>query len=438
MALKSNVHITSDWQPCVLLLIAATVSMVASEGRCDEATKAAIQVNSLTTVLIRQAEIAAREAGTLKTLSVQAGQTIEEGTLLATLDDEPQELAVALAELNVQIATLKADNQLPVETAQALIREAEQEKLRLEIAARISEKQSAGDVAIRLAEKNREVADFELQRARKAREAFNGSISNAELNRLQVLYDQRTLEIEEARDEHAVAALKSQSDQVAVQQQQEAVARSKLLASEREQEQRVARGSLDVARNELSLAKLKLARRRIVAPFNATVAAVSRQEGEWLEPGTVLLRLIQLDRLRVEGFVTATQAMKIRAGQNVVIRFPDSDLESVEGAITFVSPRSNRSISRFESGPSLTTRRNAFDQVSLLRWKSFDLRMRTTTFCRIVNPKHQKNKVVTAAPGSRTHADSSPVPLQLMHPGASQVLQCRHDSPPDIQHRRDQ
>jgi multidrug efflux pump subunit AcrA (membrane-fusion protein) len=337
MALKSILRLASC-QPAFILLTIVTFSMSASEGRCDEATKTAIHVDSLTTVLIRHADIAAREAGTLKTLSVQAGQTIDEGTLLATLDDEPQALAVALAELNVQVATLKAENQLPIETAQALIREAEQEKLRLEIAARVSQTQSASDVAIRLAEKNREVADFELQRAKKAKEAFNGAISNAELNRLQVLYDQRTLEIEKAREEHAVATLNSQSDQVAVQQQTEAVARSKLLASEREQEQRFARGSLDVARNELSLAKLKLARRRIVAPFNATVAAITRQEGEWLEPGTVLLRLIQLDRLRVEGFVTAGQAMEIRAGQNVVIRFPDSDLESVEGSITFVSP----------------------------------------------------------------------------------------------------
>jgi multidrug efflux pump subunit AcrA (membrane-fusion protein) len=337
MALKSILRLASC-QPAFILLTIVTFSMSASEGRCDEATQTAIHVDSLTTVLIRHADIAAREAGTLKTLSVQAGQTIDEGTLLATLDDEPQALAVALAELNVQVATLKAENQLPIETAQALIREAEQEKLRLEIAARVSQTQSASDVAIRLAEKNREVADFELQRAKKAKEAFNGAISNAELNRLQVLYDQRTLEIEKAREEHAVATLNSQSDQVAVQQQTEAVARSKLLASEREQEQRFARGSLDVARNELSLAKLKLARRRIVAPFNATVAAITRQEGEWLEPGTVLLRLIQLDRLRVEGFVTAGQAMEIRAGQNVVIRFPDSDLESVEGSITFVSP----------------------------------------------------------------------------------------------------
>ena len=313
------------------------LALTHGSAEADEFAKS-ITVPSMTTALIQHAEIAAREPGILKSLSVKPGDSIAEGQLLATLDDELQEIAVQQAELNVQIAQLKADNKLPVETARAMVREAEQEKAKLEIAARISQKQSESDVAVRLAEKSKDVAKYELDRAQKAKESFSGSISNSELNRLKVLFDQRTLEIEKAQEDRAINVLKSEADLAAVQQQAEAIARTQSLAAEKEQEQQVAQANLEVAKSELAEAKLQLERRRLKAPFAATVVAVSRQPGEWLEPGSVVLRLIQLDRLRVEGFVSAEQAVVLAPGQRVRIVFPANVVEPVSGEITFVSP----------------------------------------------------------------------------------------------------
>ena len=300
--------------------------------------EASIIVPSMTTALIQHAEIAARESGVLKSISIKPGDSISEGHLLATLDDELQEIAVQQAELNVQIASLKADNNLPVETAKAMVREVEQEKNKLEIAARISQKQAESDVAVRLAEKSKDIAKYELDRAQKAKESFSGSISNSELNRLMVLFDQRTLEIEKAQEDRAISILKPQGDLAAVQQQAEAIARTQSLAAEKRQEQQVAQASLALAKSELAEAKLQLERRRLKAPFAATVVAVSRQPGEWVEPGSIVLRLIQLDRLRVEGFVSADQATGIQSGQRVRIVFPGNVGKPVSGEITFVSP----------------------------------------------------------------------------------------------------
>jgi multidrug efflux pump subunit AcrA (membrane-fusion protein) len=297
-----------------------------------------ITVPSMTTALIQHAEIAAREPGILKSLAVKPGDSIADGQLLATLDDELQEIAVQQAELNVRIAELKANNGLPVETAKAMIREAEQEKAKLEIAARISRKQAESDVAVRLAEKSKDIAKYELDRAQKAKESFSGSISNSELNRLTVLFDQRTLEIEKTQEDRAISLLKPEADLAAVQQQAEAIARTQSLAAEKEQEQQVAQANLELANSELAEAKLQLERRRLKAPFAATVVAVSRQTGEWVEPGSVVLRLIQLDRLRVEGFVSADQATAIEPGQRVQIVFPGNVGKPVSGEITFVSP----------------------------------------------------------------------------------------------------
>lgn len=317
----------------VLTLLAPSLHL----AEADESTTS-ITVPSMTTALIQHAEIAAREPGILKSLSVKPGDSIAEGQLLATLDDELQEIAVRQAELNVQIAQLKAENKLPIETARAMVREAEQEKAKLEIAARISQKQAESDVSVRLAEKSKDVARYELDRAQKAKKSFDGSISNSELNRLTVLFDQRTLEIEKAEEDRAINLLKPEADLAAVQQQAEAITRTQSLAAEKEQEQQVAQANLEVAKSELAEARLQLERRRLKAPFAATVVAVSRQPGEWLEPGTAVLRLIQLDRLRIEGFVSADQAILMATGQRVRIVFPGNVIEPVSGEITFVSP----------------------------------------------------------------------------------------------------
>ena len=332
MAACRTIFRTSPIAIALNLLVLTHVS-----AQTDE-FETSITVPSMTTALIQHAEIAAREQGILKSLAVKPGDSIADGQLLATLDDELQEIAVQQAELNVRIAELKANNSLPVETAKAMVREAEQEKAKLEIAARISRKQAESDVAVRLAEKSKEIAKYELDRAQKAKESFSGSISNSELNRLTVLFDQRTLEIEKTQEDRAISLLKPEADLAAVQQQAEAIARTQSLAAEKEQEQQVAQANLELANSELAEAKLQLERRRLKAPFAATVVAVSRQTGEWVEPGSVVLRLIQLDRLRVEGFVSADQATAMEHGQRVQIVFPSNVGKPVSGEITFVSP----------------------------------------------------------------------------------------------------
>lgn len=317
---------------CIILL-AALPSALADDRASG------LVVESMTTVLIRQTEIPAREAGVLASLMIEPGELVSEGQLLGSLDDERQVIAVRAAELNLAIAQLKADNELPVETAKALIREAEQQQAALEVAAKISAQLAASDVAIRLTQKSREVAQFELDRAQKARDAFSSSVSSAELNRLQVLFDQKTLEIEMANEDRSITLLKPQADQAAVAGQAETVERSRLMAAQEERLLQVARAGRDVAENELALAKLQLDRRRFIAPFVGTIVAVDQQSGEWVEAGTTVLRIIQLDRLRVEGFIDATLAAESLSGRTVMIRFTSaSSLPEVEGRITFVSP----------------------------------------------------------------------------------------------------
>ena len=60
-----------------------------------------------------------------------------------------------------------------------------------------------------------------------------------------------------------------------------------------------------MAEAEVQAAEANLERRRITAPLDAVVVELSRHEGEWAQVGDPVMRLVRIDRLRVEGFLNA-------------------------------------------------------------------------------------------------------------------------------------
>lgn len=322
-----------------LLFLAVLVSWSSMQWSCAQERPREFSVESMTTALILDARIPAQESGILTGRISKPGESVSAGAEIGSLDSDRQQLAVEAAELALQIATLKAEDQLPLQTAAAQVREAEQLQKQREIAASISRLEAESDVSVRLAEKTREVAQFELDRARKAREAFAGAVSNAELNRLQVLFDQKTLEIEKAREDRAVAALQPDADAASVAGQMETVARARLLVEQQSRSLQMARVEQRVAESELSVARLQLSRRRLLAPFDGIIVEALRQPGEWVEAGTDVFRIIQLDRMRVEGFVDADLAAELKAGRAVRIQIAAlREQTAVSGVLTFVSP----------------------------------------------------------------------------------------------------
>jgi len=58
-------------------------------------------------------------------------------------------------------------------------------------------------------------------------------------------------------------------------------------------------------RSERQLAEHELSRRQIVAPFGGFIESRVAQLGEWVQPGSPIFELVQLDKLRVEGDIDA-------------------------------------------------------------------------------------------------------------------------------------
>lgn len=300
-----------------------------------------IKVQSTFLRVLEEAEIPAREPGVLNTLDVHEGDYVKAGQLLGQLDDDDVKLAVSRAEIDLAIAQRQAQNTLPVRTAEALLREAEQDRTQAGLSQRIAAMKAANDVAVRHATKSRDTSKAEFERAVQARKAFEKSISQTEIDRLKLILERNELEIEKAQFEKELADLQQQIESSGIAQQDQIVARLRLSVEQAEWQKEVDALTRDLKSRALEQARLQLARRSIRSPLDGVVVQVYRQRGEWLEPGQRVLRVVRLDRLKVEGFVDSRTVNSSMRGSPVRVRVQPVDGDKpviVKGKLVFISP----------------------------------------------------------------------------------------------------
>jgi multidrug efflux pump subunit AcrA (membrane-fusion protein) len=96
-----------------------------------------------------------------------------------------------------------------------------------------------------------------------------------------------------------------------------------------------------VSEAELRAAKANIDRRQIVSPLDAMVVELTRREGEWVQPGDTVMRLVRIDLLRVQGFLSSKeyrpseiQGLPVQ----VVVTLARGQRATFPGKIVFVSP----------------------------------------------------------------------------------------------------
>jgi len=163
------------------------------------------------------------------------------------------------------------------------------------------------DVDLKLAIKGSEVASKELQRTLDANARAADTYPANEVDRMRLMVDKSKLEIESAQLEQRLT----------------------LLASEQ-------------AETELRQAKQTVNRHTIYSPLSAMVIAVDKQAGEWVDPNSTVVELMTMNPLRVEGFIDASNASSVVAGNiaKVSITIGTSSYEVI-GKVVFVSPVAN-------------------------------------------------------------------------------------------------
>jgi macrolide-specific efflux system membrane fusion protein len=228
-------------------------------------------VESALVRLTQQVEVPARAQGVIAAIHASEGDSVEQGTLLAQMDDAEARLLEGRAEIELQLSKEKVAN----------------------------------DVAIRSAQRALRFNQEEFNRLERVRRDTPGSISISELEERRFHAEQAELDLEKAQQE-------------------------------RKQDQ----FSADLKAKELELSQYNVDVRKILAPIKGVVVEVLRQPGEWVEPGDKVLRIVRMDRLRVEGMVHMRDLPPDLRGSPVTIAMdlPGLGETTFSGRIVFVSP----------------------------------------------------------------------------------------------------
>jgi len=170
-----------------------------------------------------------------------------------------------------------------------------------------AKKKKTNDIEKRLAMKSKAVAENEYLRAVGANNRVSGTYEVNEIERLKLIFDRTVLEIEKA--DYLQSMLDSE----------------------------VALAEIEV-RQSIDLYQ----RHRILSPCEGTVVSIEKRVGEWVEPGTILFKVVNTQRLRIEGFLNSKAATPELVGSKakVSVENGDSVIEST-AEIVFVSPDAN-------------------------------------------------------------------------------------------------
>jgi len=232
----------------------------------------AITLDGCLVSLIEEAQVPAQQAGVLQEVAVEEGQQVKAGELLAKIDDIRAKMAFRVAGLEYEVAQEEAANDVHVRYATA--------------AARVTEAEYLMNM-----EANRKVP---------------GSVAQIEIQKLLLTHRRTVLEIEQARMNLRIAALKAKVSYAKVESAEE-----------------------------------NLQRHQITAPLDAEVVTLYRHAGEWVEPGDPVMHLVRMNRLRIEGFLDAAQTAPGEvAGQPVAVSVPlaRGSVAKFTGKVVFVSP----------------------------------------------------------------------------------------------------
>jgi multidrug efflux pump subunit AcrA (membrane-fusion protein) len=322
---------------CLVVLV---VSGSCAAAHFQQAPPDPIVVNSVHVRIIEQVEVPSPLPGLLARLQVREGQVISEGEVLCALDDTESRLVVERARLDLEIARRQAESELKLLLGRKIVDEANQAVERADLELQIARRKSEYDAPVRYARKAVEVAGAEVERASQLRKSVRGAVSDTELDNLKLQAQKAATEVESTLHDLSIAGLTLRARESEKQSLVLAAERRKLESQQAEEDRQLAELAWRVKQNDLALAEHELDRRTIRAPVAGVVVQIHRHRGEWLESGEKVLRMLRLDRLRVEGFISSRELRHNldQADASVTVQQPAGGTQAFAGKVVFVSP----------------------------------------------------------------------------------------------------
>ncbi|HAA67631.1 MAG TPA: hypothetical protein DCE55_00680 [Planctomycetaceae bacterium] len=238
------------------VLIAALVlsGPLAPQQPADDADVVSEELRNCIVTAMDDVMVSANELGLLRLLDIREGATIEKDQLLAQIDEsdallrkEAAEAQLAAAQEDAELNGIDDDKDGEVDNA-------------------------SESVNVRAAEASRLVAEAEVTASYAINKRSQGAVPDNEIRRQELNAERAALQSEVAVHNHAVSTQ-----------------------------------TVNVRQAELNAVLNELERRQIKSPLAGVVAERFKDQGEWIGQGEPILRIIRMDRLYVEGFLSATE-----------------------------------------------------------------------------------------------------------------------------------
>jgi multidrug resistance efflux pump len=298
-----------------------------------------IVVNEMQVVLIDSVDVPASQDGAIAVLPVDEGKSVSVGDELARLDDRKTKIEQELARTRLEIANENAQSGLSAELAEKKLAQEMQLAKEHEFKKQIADRKAENDVSVQASKKAELVAENELKRATEARRQFVDSVSQSEIDNLRLSYERTVLETKQAEFERVIDGLQAEAEAEAANSHQLGVDRYTLELAQAKVEQRVQNLQAKLQMHQLRLAELASSMQVIQSPIDGVVVERYRNLGDWVKAGEPVIRVIRLDRLRAEGFITADQLDRVAVGQEVQLTIERSEKSTVQrdGVVKFIS-----------------------------------------------------------------------------------------------------
>jgi HlyD family secretion protein len=288
-------------------------------------------------------ELAFRTNGVLAEVMVEVGDVMEKGDLVARLEIDELERAVAEADVDVQLARLDlaevqdGPSEAELADAEAALRDAEAEL----VLAQDSYEETLDSNLDTAAEREKAQYDWYVSNYQKQKAAFEaGDLSQSDhdhaMNAMMTAEGRWKTAINEAVTEQIQAANRVDQARSAVNQAQEAL---ELLESEPLTDTLI-RAELEVDQTLMAReqARANLEAAQLYAPFSGTVMEIAATVGEQVGTGTSILTLADLQDPLLCFWVEETDMSSVVVGNRVSIVFEAFPDDVFSGEIVNVEP----------------------------------------------------------------------------------------------------
>lgn len=318
----------------VAVLLCLLVSSISANA--DQANHSTVIVDELVVILIDQNLVPSGQTGMIADITVSEGDVVRSGQSLGKLDDRQALIQATVAVTQVQIAMEKINGGRAADLAKKGLDEAQQTAQEHELLVEIANRKADNETRVLASKKSQAVAKNELDRANRARQRFVDSVSRSEIDGLRLAYEKTHLESKQAEFDQQIDRLQAKAEQEAARSHQLKIERSSIEVDQAVADQTVQQLELKLYQQQQALAELTIERAKFLAPFDGVVAEVLHRKGDWVKAGDPVIRVIRLDRLCVEGFISAEKAMSLKGNLTLQIFANGTTIERA-GQVVFIS-----------------------------------------------------------------------------------------------------